>query len=146
MSDTLNNYNVATDLGVEKLRKELRVTRIFSMISSILMICIIVGGLLICNAAKGYVEQVWPLIEQLETVDFAAIDETVKTVDKSLNAVDWEYMSEQLSKLNVDAINEAIAGLDTQELTKALENINSAAETLQNMSGSLKAFTSKFGF
>lgn len=144
MINNANDYNV--DPVMEKLRKELRVTRIFSAISSVLMICILVGGFLICNGVKPYIEQLWPLVEQLSEVDFAAIGNSLQSLESSVNAVDWDYLSQQISRLDVDAINEAVAGLDTAELSKALENINSAAATMQKMSDSLKSFTSKFGF
>ena len=56
-----------------------------------------------------------------------------------------EELSAQLKQLDMDALNEAIAGLNTEELSKALENLNDAAETLENFSGSVKDFFSKFG-
>lgn len=131
--------------AIEALRKELRLTRIFSAVTSLLIIAVLVGGFWVCSEVKGYVEEVWPLVEQLSTVDFAAINSTMEKLDQTVGTVDWEYMSQQLGALNVDAINEAIEGLDTEELTKALANINEAAETLQKLSDGMKAFASKFG-
>ncbi len=131
--------------AIEALRKELRLTRIFSAVTSLLIIAVLVGGFWVCSEVKGYVEEVWPLVEQLSTVDFAAISSTMEKLDQTVGTVDWEYMSQQLGALNVDAINEAIEGLDTEELTKALANINEAAETLQKLSDGMKAFASKFG-
>ena len=140
ISDNMQN----NDLLLGKLRKELLVTRIFSAISSILMICILVGGFWIYNKVEGYLEQIHPLVEELSTVDYDVLNETMVKLDESLNGVDWEKMSEQLGALDVEAINEAIAGLDTEELMKALENLNAASDKLKELGDSLSPFTSFF--
>ena len=134
-----------SDLAFEKLRRELRVTRFFSVVSSILMICILVGGFWVCSKVKGYAEQIWPLVEELSMVDYDVLNETMVKLDDSLNAVDWEKMSEQLSALDIEAINEAIAGLDTEELMDALENVNAASDKLKAIGESLEPIKSFFG-
>ena len=134
------------DTAMDKLRKELRLTRIYSAISSLLMICILVGGFLVCRQAKTYVDQMWPLVEELSTVDFEAINDTVGVLNQAVGTVDWEELAGELEKLDVEAINAAIAELDTEELSKALVNINDAAETLQKIIEGLKSVTSRFGF
>lgn len=146
MTDTQQGYTVSQEQTLEKLRRELRTTRIFSAVSSVLMLCVLVGGFLVFSEVKGYIEQVWPMVEQLSAVDFAAIEDTMQSLDESLSAVDWECVSEQLGELDIEALNKAIAGLDTEEMTKALSNINTAADNLQKLSDSLKAFAAKFGF
>lgn len=103
---------------LEKLRKELRMTRIFSGITSVLLICVLIGGFIIFSKMQDYMDTAMQLVEEL---------------------------SAQLKQLDMDALNEAIAGLNTEELSKALENLNDAAETLENFSGSVKDFFSKFG-
>ena len=104
--------------NLEKLRKELRMTRIFSSITSVLLICVLIGGFIIFSKMQDYMDTAMQLVEEL---------------------------SAQLKQLDMDALNEAIAGLNTEELSKALENLNDAAETLENFSGSIKNFFSKFG-
>lgn len=104
--------------NLEKLRKELRMTRIFNSITSVLLICVLIGGFIIFSKMQDYMDTAMQLVEEL---------------------------SAQLKQLDMDAFNEAIAGLNTEELSKALENLNDAAETLENFSGSIKDFFSKFG-
>ena len=145
-SQEKGNYVQTESSAIDALRRELRITRIFSAVTSILIVVMLAGGFVVCNEVKTYVDEVWPLVEQLSTVDFAAISSTMENLEQTVGTVDWEYMSKQLGALNVDAINEAIEGLDTEELTKALANINEAAETLQKLSDGMKAFASKFGF
>lgn len=104
--------------NLEKLRKELRMTRIFNSITSVLLICVLIGGFIIFSKMQDYMDTAMQLVEEL---------------------------SAQLKQLDMDALNETIAGLNTEELSKALENLNDAAETLENFSGSIKNFFSKFG-
>ena len=144
-SQEKGNYMQTESSAIDALRRELRVTRIFSAVTSLLIIAVLVGGFLVWSEVTTYVDEVWPLVEQLSTMDFAAISSTMEKLDQTVGTVDWENMSKQLGALNVDAINEAIDGLDTEELTKALANINEAAETLQKLSDGMKAFASKFG-
>lgn len=103
---------------LDKLRKELRMTRIFSGITSVLLICVLVGGLLVFSRLKRSLEDSIPLVEK---------------------------MSAQLEALDVDALNESIAGLNTEELTEALEHFNDAVDTMESFTGSVKDFFSKFG-
>lgn len=144
MQNTQDNFQ-ATDPVIEKLRKELRITRIFSAISSVLMLCILVGGILVCNKVQDYVEQVWPLVEELSGVDYVVLNETMRKLDESLNSVDWEKMSDQLGELDIEAINDAIAGLDTEALMQALENVNAASDKLKEIGESLEPIKSFFG-
>ena len=103
---------------LDKLRKELRMTRFFSGITSVLLICVLVGGFLFFSKVQGYLEDAMPLVEQ---------------------------MSAQLEQLDMDALNESIASLNTEELTEALEHFNDAVDTLESFTGSVKDFFSKFG-
>ena len=103
---------------LEKLRKELRMTRVFSSITSILLICVLIGGFIVFSKMQQYMDITMQMVEEL---------------------------SAQLKQLDMNALNEAIAGLNTEELSKALENLNEAAETLENFGRSIKDFFSKFG-
>jgi len=97
---------------VEKLRRELRITRIFSCITSVLLIGLLIGGFIVFSKVQEYAQTVIPLIEKIAEVDF-------------------------------EVLNEAIAGLNTEELSKALENLNNAAETLEQFGNSVKGLFSK---
>lgn len=98
---------------LERLRKELSMTRILSGITSILLICVLVGGVLLFSKVQGYLKDAMPLVER---------------------------MSAQLEQLDMGALNESITGLNTKELTEALENFNDAVETLETFVGSIKDF------
>lgn len=156
---------------VTKLRRELLWTRIFTVISSILMLCILVGGYLVVNRVIGYekeirtyaqelqsnLEELTPVVEQLAQLDVDALNETLNQLNivvaevdwamlsDSIASVDWEKLSQQISALDVDAINDAIEGLDTKEFSEALGTLNDTVEKLRAIGESLSNFTSKFG-
>ncbi|MBQ7774916.1 MAG: hypothetical protein IJ379_03260 [Lachnospiraceae bacterium] len=157
---------------MEKLRKELLLTRIFSIISSVLMVCLLVGGFLLYNKAQefgkqveayaveveSYAAEITPVVEQLAALDVAAFNDSLtkmnavvdevdwQMLSDSIASVDWEKVSKQLEALDVEAINKAIEGLDTKELTNALENMNNAVDKLRSISEAFSNFAAKLGF
>ncbi len=127
----------------EKLRRELRTTRIFSGITSVLLVGILIGGFIVFAKVQEYAQTVMPLAEKVSEVEFDVLNESMESLNETLQVIDWEKLSLQLEELDMDALNEAIAGLNTEELSKALENLNDAAETLEQFGESVKGFFSK---
>lgn len=137
---------------LEKLRKELRTTRIFCAISSILTLLLLVGG---CFAVvivqdyavkvQEYATEVTPVIQKLSKLDVEEFNRTMTNVNHSLQAVDWEQVATSLEALDVDALNGAIEKLDTEELTEALKNLNDASDALRAVGDKMGSWTSMFG-
>lgn len=90
----------------EKLIRELRITRIFCVISCVFTVGLLAAGFLVFK-------QMQPMFQMIE---------------------DMEPAMEQFMALDVDAFNNAIRGLDTEALSKAVENLNKAAETIEKWS------------
>lgn len=137
---------------LEKLRKELRTTRIFCAISSVLTLLLLVGGCIAVVIAQDYAgkvqeyaEEVTPVIEQLAKLDVEEFNLTMENVNTSLQSVDWEQVAASLEALDVDALNEAIENLDTEELTEALKNLNDVSATLRVVGDKVSSWTSVFG-
>ncbi len=156
---------------INKLRKELLWTRIFSIISSVLMIVILVGAGIVFSKAveygkqvtayatqvEQYIAEIKPTLDQLSKVDVVALNDTlVQTqavieevdwalINDSIASVDWEKVSKQLEELDVEALNEAVEGLDTEELSKSLETMNGVVDKLRGVADSISNFTKKFG-
>ena len=157
---------------MDKLRKELLLTRVFSIITSLLMIGLLVGGYFLyteaqkygkqmeayVTQAEDYIEEMRPAMEQLTRLDVQELNGTlvkmnavVEEVDwqmlnDSIASVDWQKVSEQLEAFDIEALNEAIAGLDTKELTNALETMNNAVDKLRKISEAFSNFAAKLGF
>lgn len=129
--------NNMDEMIVKRLTRELRLTRIFCTISSLLVFCLLAGGFLVWAKVQPVIsvlQEAQPVMEQLTKLDVDEMNETLEQVNLTLETVDWQQVSESLKELDVDAINEAVAGLDTEELTKAVENLNKVASVLENWS------------
>lgn len=127
-----------------QLRRELRTTRIFCGISSLLTLFLLIGGILVVTKAQAYVAEIAPVVEELSQLDVEEFNRTLANINTTLTAVDWEKLSVSLSVLDVEALNAAIADLDTAELTEALEHLNAAADTMEDLSGKLEPIMSMF--
>lgn len=132
--------------AMEKLGRQLRMTQILCGVLCLLLLCMLAAGVVAYSRMEGYMKQVQPLVEQLSALDYAALEDTMQGLAASLNGVNWEQLSQQISALDMETLNAAMEGLDTQELTKALENLNGAVQTLENLSGKLQKFFERFSF
>lgn len=141
----MNQTNVTPqDQELRQLRRELRTTRIFCGISSLLTLLLLMGGIFAVTKAQAYVTEITPVVEELSKLDAEEFNKTLANVNATLTSVDWEKLSVSLSALDVEALNAAIADLDTAELTEALENLNAAADTMEELSEKLESVTSVF--
>lgn len=130
-----------------QLKRELRFTRICCMISSLLTVCLLLGGAVVFGKLQpvlAFATEAQPVLEQISQLDVNAFNDTLAQVDTTLSDVDWQQVSETFDKLDVEAINSAIQGLDVEELSKAIENLNKASETLEGLSEKLSPFLSVF--
>jgi len=126
--------NKSNEVVMEKLTKELRITRIFCILSSLLTVCLLAGGFLVWNQVQPVIsvlQEAKPVMEQLSELDVEEMNRTLEQVNVTMESVDWQQVSEALGELDVNAINEAVEGLDTQELTKAVENLNKVVSVLE---------------
>ena len=128
----------------KKLHKELIFTRIMCMISSILTILLLVGGAYLFGQVRVVLEEVQPVLEQVEAVDVDNVNEALMQLRISLENVDLEQVVETmdqaveaLNEIDIDALNSAISGLDTEELSETLANLNDTVETLQEVEDSI---------
>lgn len=149
--------NQIWDKHFTKLQRQLLWTRIFSIITSLLLICVLAGGIYVFRYVQqieqdvagymvqmdGYMQELQPAAEQLARLDMTSLNETLGKVNVALAQVDWEQLSQQISELDVAALNEAIEGLDTVALTEALDNLNATAEKLRKVGDTISAFTAK---
>ena len=128
-----------------QLRKELRITRIFCGISSILTLVLLIGGFFVATKVRDYAAEITPVVQKLSKLDVDEFNLTMENVNASLQAIDWEQVAASLESLDVEAINAAIDELDTAELTEALKNLNEASDTMKSFGDKWKSFTSMFG-
>lgn len=128
------------ELYVAKLQKELRFTRIVCMISSVLMICILVGGAICYNYVQKVVKDVEPVIATVSELNVEELNTTLQSINTSLEEVDWQQVSDAFGELDVEAINDAIDDLDTEEISETLKNLNDTVDKLKEIGDGIKSF------
>ena len=131
---------------VKKLQRQLAFTRIICMISSILTILLLVAGAYLFSQVRVILEDMQPILDQVEAVDVDNVNETLLQIRTSLENVDLEQVVETmeqavetLNEVDIDALNSAISGLDTEERSETLANLNDAVEALQEVEDSINA-------
>jgi hypothetical protein len=160
--------DIITDVTYERLARELRKTRIFCLVSSLLTVGLLICSVLLILHMKplyAWMEQTQPILVELaeldmdsvnltmaqmnhalESIDWKQVSDAVVAVDwkqmsDAVGSIDWKTVSDSLSNIDVDAINKAVDGLDTKELSEALETLNNTVDTLQAIGDKVKSFT-----
>lgn len=126
--------NSTVDISTQQLRKELKFTRIVCMVTSVLTIFLLAGGILLLGRVQELAAICEPVAEKVSELDVESLNGTLAHVNATLETVDWEQVADALGELDVDAINSAIEGLDTEELSRSLKNLNDAVEKIQEVS------------
>lgn len=142
----MNNQGkeMITQTDMAKLSRELRVTRIFCMISSILTGLVLAGGTFFFVALREARTDAEPVIQQIVALDIEGFNLALEQLNMTLESVDWEQVSQAIGELDVEALNTAIENLDTAELSKALENLNNAVDALEQLGQVFSRLTSFF--
>ena len=128
----------AEEAELSRLYRELRKTRIISLVTSVLLVFVLAAGGFFYYELTEIRKQVDPVIRQVEKIDAEEVNTALEEIDHTLETVDWEQIGRTLGKLDVDALNTAIENLDTKEFTEALENLNDAVDTLEKTGESIK--------
>jgi len=142
------------------LKKELLVTRIFCIVSSVLTAGLLLGGIFLYVQIKPVlqvVEKTGPVIEELSELDTKQVNLTLEQINATLGSVnwqevsnaienvDWQKVSDTIGELDVEAFNNAVEDLDTKELSKAIERLNSVIDTLEGWGEKLGSIKGLFG-
>ncbi len=123
---------------LEKLRKELFLTRIFSIISSVLMLCLLVCGFSLFykyqeskEQVEVYSEQMKEYVEALVTqegelakVDILAFNQALKNLNTVIETVDWEMLNDSIASVDWEMLNDSIAGVDWKMLSDNIDTID----------------------
>ncbi|MBQ9141746.1 MAG: hypothetical protein IJX63_08140 [Lachnospiraceae bacterium] len=130
-----NEYN---EQILEKLHKELFLARIFSIISSMLMVCLMVCGISLFykyqeskKQVESYAEQVKEYVEALSTqegelskLDMLALNQALKNLNTVIETVDWEMLNHSISSVDWKMLNDSIAGVDWKMLSDNIASVD----------------------
>ena len=128
--------NQILENSITQLKKELRTTRIFCIVSSVLTVLVLVGGIYVfckLQPALKVVEQTGPIIQEMEKLDMASVNTTLEQVNTALEKMDWEKVSE------------AVEDLDTEELSKGIERLNKVIDVLEGVGEKFSSLKGFFG-
>ena len=106
---------------LRKLKKELLINRICSIVVAVLLVCVLAGG---AYALKGLAPAV------------TALDE-LRPLAEKMEDLDVDMINAKIAELDIDGLNQALEGLDTEELTRTLKNVNEASEQMKAFGESL---------
>ena len=129
---------------MDKLFRELRLTRIVSIISSLLALSLLIMGGYFAHTIKGTLREAEPAMEKIAEVDVESLNATLEHINETLEAVDLEPIMQAIEELDVEGLNTAIDSLDMEELSKALRNLNDAADIMKKIGETLSPLTSIF--
>lgn len=112
---------------MERLRKELLLTRIFCIVSSVLMVFLLILGFSLFykyqkskEQAESYAMQVKNSIEKLTAsqeneltkVDIVAFNQALTNLNIVLETVDWEMLNNSIGSVDWKMLSDNIAGVD----------------------------------
>ncbi|MCD8249024.1 MAG: hypothetical protein LUC60_04105 [Lachnospiraceae bacterium] len=120
---------------LKKLRSDLRINRILSIVLLLLTVCLL-------GALAWTVRTLEPVVEQVSQLDIDTVNSTLTEAESvlteiSASDIDWEQLSGTIAGLDVDTLNETMRALDMEQLTEAIENLNEASEAIQELADSL---------
>lgn len=131
---------------LEQLRKELRITRVVGIVSSVLTGALLFGGIVLYGQMRPVLElakETGSIIEELAELDIESVNMTLeqvgntlgsvdwKEVSNAIESVDWQQVSDTIGELDVEAFNNAVEDLDTKEFSKAIERLNKVIDVLE---------------
>lgn len=151
---------------LEKLRKELLVSRILNGITCVLMLLVLMGGFLFYQKTQEYERQLMSYVEdvqehseeiqaaitQLALLDVEVLNETLEetvtvlqTVDwqmvsDSIDSVDWKMVSNSIDSVDWESVSKQLNELDVDAINEAVEGLDTEEVTkaLENMNNSVE--------
>ena len=123
---------------IKKLQRDLWVTRLFALFSSMLMVVILAGGYYLYRVvqvyvaqAEGYVteivtyaESMKPALDRLSQVDAESLMETMEQMSVAFAEVDFEKLAEQIKSLDIESINYKIDALNVEAINEKLNALD----------------------
>ena len=129
----------------EKLYKAIIVNRILTLFTIFLMGIFIVIACVIFYRVNVLINEIQPIIDLIETIDLDGINKVLVELEDIFGEVDWEKTADALNKFDVDAVNEMVSAFDINKLNTAIDNINSAYKTMEDISNKLQPVLNFFG-
>lgn len=133
------------EVSNEKLYKAIIFNRILTLFTIFLMIIFIIVACFTFYRVNVLINEIQPVIDLIETIDLEGINKVLVELEDIFGEVDWEKTAEALDKFDVDAVNDMVSAFDVDKLNTAIDNINSAYKTMEDISAKLQPVLNFFG-
>lgn len=140
----VNSEEIRQIDAIEKLRKELQITRIFSIIVAVLLGAVITGGIFFMSMMMPMVtamKEMQPTIQKMEQLD-------VEVLNEKFAQLDVETLNEKIEQLDIEGMNELIhgvdemlEGMDAEQMQETLDAINAALNNMLKIQNALENLT-----
>lgn len=155
---------------IEKLRRELLLTRIFSLISSVLTLCLLIAGfigfsklktyeqqvvgyaeemMVYAEQVQGYAEEITPVVQQFSQLDIETFNETLTQMNAVIDTVDWEMLNNSIASVDWEEVSAQLEALDVDAINTAIEGLDTeeltkALETMNGVVDKLRSISDAF--
>lgn len=119
---------------LKKLKKEMLINRIISCVTLAMTTAILVLVIIGFVEIKSFLDTVEPVVEELSKIDMEALNESLNNFNNIIETFNIDELMDTLNAIDFEGINEVLNGLDVEELTETLENINEGADRLDEIS------------
>ena len=137
MLNEYQDFDVSEKI-IKKLQRDLWLTRLMVMFSSLLMIVILAAGYYLYQVVQVYVKQaegyvteiityaegMKPAMTRLQEVDVEALCQTFSELSAAFAEVDFEQLANQLETLDLAAVSEKLNSLDVEDINKKLDALD----------------------
>ena len=129
-----SNGNTNMEEMFLKLKKEILINRIISCVTLVMTTVILVLAILAFVEIKEFFAEIEPVVEELSKIDMEALNASLNHFNDIIETFNLDDVMETINSIDFEGINEILEGLDVNELTETLENINEGADRLDQIS------------
>ncbi len=129
-----NNSQGNMEEMFQKLKKEMLINRIISCVTLVITTVILVLAILAFIEVKEFLTEIEPVVEELSKIDMEALNTSLNHFNDIIETFNLDDVMETINSIDFEGINEILEGLDVNELTETLENINEGADRLDQIS------------
>ena len=122
------------DILLKKLKKEMLINRIISCVTLVMTTVILVLVIIAFVELNNFLTMVEPVVEELSKIDMEALNESLNNFNNIIETFNVDELMDTINSIDFEGINEVLNGLDVEELTETLENINEGADRLDEIS------------
>lgn len=117
----------------KKLKKDMLINRIISIVTLVFTTAILVVAIVAFVELKQFLDEVEPVVEELSKIDIEALNESLNHFNNIIKTFNIDDFMDTMNSIDFEGINEILEGLDVEELTETLENINEGADRLDEI-------------